>query len=147
MKKFAFSLETLLQHRINIEERERNKFRLIRAELQEELNHQQSLSARHKQARSELAQQKSGTCDGREIASFYRYLDRLDRELKRSAERAAELEKHLEAQKQVMIKASRDKQMIENLKKKKRREYLLSVDRQEQKSIDEMVVNRFAFRQ
>jgi flagellar FliJ protein len=146
MKKFVFGLETLLQHRINLEDKERNKFRRIRAELQEELNHQQSLGARQTQALTELAQQKAGTCDGREIEWFYLYLNRLQQELKRSAERVAELGKHLEAQKQVMIEASRNKQMIENLKKKRRKEYLVSVDREEQKFIDEIVVNRFAFR-
>lgn len=147
MKKFVFRLETLLQHRINIEEKERNKFRKLRIELQDALNHQKALAARQVQARAELAQQKSGVCDGGEIEWSYLYLNRLDLEMKRSAERIVELERHCDAQRQIMIEASRNKQMIENLKAKKRKEHLVALDREEQKFIDEIVVNRFALSQ
>jgi flagellar FliJ protein len=146
MKKFVFRLETLLRYRINIEERERNAFTRIRAELLTELNHKDSLRAQQMQTRSELALLESGTCDTREIGWFYRFLDRLDVEMKRSDERIVELEKHLEAQKQKMIKASRDKQMIENLKNKKQKEYVVAIEREEQKTIDEIVVTRFALK-
>jgi flagellar export protein FliJ len=66
--------------------------------------------------------------------------------MKRSDERIVELEKHLEAQKQKMIKASRDKQMIENLKKKRKKEYIIAIEQEEQKTIDEIVVTRFALK-
>jgi flagellar FliJ protein len=146
MKRFVFRLETLLRHRINLEERERNAFTRIRAELLMELNHKDSLRARQMQTRLELAQLESGTYDTQEIGWCYRFLDRLDVEMKRSDARIVELEKHLEAQKQKMIKASRDKQMIENLKKKRQVEHVVSIEREEQKTVDEIVVTRFALK-
>jgi flagellar FliJ protein len=147
MKKFVFRLETLLYHRRNIEERERIKFSRIRGELLAELDHLETLQAKHAETRSELALKKSGECDSREISWFYRFLDRLSLEMAVARERIAQLEQELEVQKQIMIEASRDKKMIENLRLKKEKEFLVSLERQEQKSIDEIVVTRFAFKQ
>lgn len=147
MKKFVFRLETLLYHRRSIEERERIKFSRIRGELLAELDHLETLQAKHAETRSELALKKSGECDSREISWFYRFLDRLSLEMAVARERIAQLERELEVQKQIMIEASRDKKMIENLRLKKEKEFLVSLERQEQKSIDEIVVTRFAFKQ
>jgi flagellar FliJ protein len=147
MKKFVFRLETLLNHRRNIEERERIKFSRIRGELLAELNHLEMLEAKHAETRSELALEESGECDSREISWFYRFLDRLSLEMATSRERIAQLERELEVQKQIMIEASRDKKMIENLRLKKQKEFLVSLERQEQKSVDELVVTRFALKQ
>jgi flagellar FliJ protein len=147
MKKFSFGLETLLQHRIRLEDNEKNKFTKIRAELQGEWNRKETIAARQKESRSELGLRQAESCDPEEIGWYQRYLSRLDLEMKRSLERVVELEKHLETQRQIMVEASRNKQMIENLKKKKRKEHITAAEREEQKSIDEMVVTRFALKQ
>jgi flagellar protein FliJ len=147
MKKFSFGLETLLQHRIRLEENEKNRFTKIRAELQTELKHKETIAARQKESRSELGHRQEASCDPEEIGWYLRYLTRLDMEIKRSIERIVELEKHVDAQRQIMVEASRNKQMIENLKKKKHKEHIASAEREERKSIDEMVVTRFALKQ
>jgi flagellar export protein FliJ len=147
MKKFIFSLETLLKHRRNLEEKERANFSRIRGELLAAIAHRESLCARQAQTLSELTVEKLGRCDSQEIGWFYRYLDRLTQEMKLSADRIRELEKQLEAQKQIMTEASRAKKMIENLQHKKQKEYLVSLERMEQKSVDEIVVTRFALKQ
>jgi flagellar FliJ protein len=147
MKKFVFRLETLLRHRRNIEERERIEFSRIRSKLLAELSHLEMLEAKHAETRSELAQKESGECDSREISWFYRFLDRLNLEMAASRARIAQLGRELEAQKKIMIEASRNKKMIENLRLKKQKEYLVSMERQEQKTIDELVVTRFALKQ
>jgi len=146
MKKFQFRLETLLQHRRNIEEKERTKFSRIRAELLAEVAHKEALCAKQAETRAELAHKESGVCDSQEILWFYRYLDRLARQVEKSAERITLLEKELEAQKQIMIRTSRDKKMIENLRGKKEKEFFVGMEREEQKSIDEIVVTRFSTR-
>ena len=147
MKKFLFSLETLLQYRRNLEEMERTKFSRIRGELLAALAHRESLCARQARTFSELTLEKMGGCDSQEIDWFYRFLDRLAYEIKRSAKQIAELEKQLEKQKEIMIETSRAKKIIENLEQKKKKEFLSSLERQEQKSVDEMVVTRFALKQ
>jgi len=147
MKKFSFRLETLLQHRHHLEEKERTKFSAIRNELLAEVDHIQALRTTQAQALAELAQTKSGDCDAQEITWHYRFLDRIALELERSARRIAELEGKLEIQKQVMIEAMRDKKMIENLRSKREKEFLTALERAEQKSVDEIVVTRYAHKQ
>lgn len=144
MRRFQFRLETLLQHRRNVEERERTRFSRLSGELMGEVKRIEALRVRHAETLSELAPMKLGDCDSREIAWFYRFLDRLTQEMEQTARRIEELEKKVEAQKQVMISATRDKKMIENLRTRRAKEFLVSSQREEQKSVDEIVVTRFA---
>ena len=46
-----------------------------------------------------------------------------------------------------MIEAMRDKKMIENLRSKREKEFLTALERTEQKSVDEIVVTRYAHKQ
>jgi flagellar protein FliJ len=146
MKKFLFRLETLLQHRHNIEERERTKFSTLRYELLVELDRVRMLRTKQAQILAELALKKSGVWDFAEIEWHCRFLDRLSQEIECLAKKIAELEGKLEMQKQVMVEAMRDKKTIENLKEKSRKEFLTSVERIEQKSTDELVVTRHALK-
>jgi flagellar export protein FliJ len=147
MKKFSFRLEALLRHRHHLEEKERTRFSGIRKELLAEMDHVRALRTKQGEVLAELTQKKSGDCDSQEIAWHYHFLDRLALELERSARRVAELDSRLEIQKQVMIEAMRGKKMIENLKIKREKEFLTSLDRTEQKSVDEIVVTRYAHKQ
>jgi flagellar protein FliJ len=146
MKKFQFRLETLLQHRRNLEEQERAKFSCIRNDFHAEIARKEALSARRTQTLSELVALECAGCDAQEIMWAYSFLGHLDREMKRASERISQLEKRLEDQKQIMIASSRDKKIIENLKAKREKEFLISVEREEQKSIDDLVITRYAFK-
>jgi flagellar protein FliJ len=147
MKKFSFRLESLLQHRNHLEEKERNKFTGIRNQLLVETENIQALRTKQAEALAELGRRKSGICDEQEIKWHYRFLDRIALELEQAARRIAELEGKLEIQKQIMIEAMRDKKMIENLRSKREKEFLTSIERTEQKSVDEIVVTRYAHKQ
>jgi flagellar FliJ protein len=146
MKKFVFRLETLLQHRRNVEEQERTKFTLIRNELHAECGRRQSFMASQDRTRAELAGILSTDCNAQECQWCSRFLEYLALEIKRSDERIAGLEKKLEAQKQTMIAATRDKKIIEKLKARKQKEFQISLERMEQKAIDEIVITRYAAR-
>jgi flagellar FliJ protein len=144
MKKFVFRLETLLRHRSNLEERERGKFTRLRNERLAEIAHRDALSESQAQTRRELAAIQCSNCDPQEIQWCSRFLTYLSEEMKRSTGRLVELEKRLETQKQIMVASMRDRKIIENLKKKQAQEFLVAEQREEQKTIDEIVVMRFA---
>jgi flagellar protein FliJ len=144
MKKFVFRFETLLKHRRNIEEREQEKFTRIRSEMLAEIARQDALIAEQNQTRKQLVSLQSSGCDLQEIQWCYAFIDYLDQELKKSIGRLIELEKKIEEQRRIMVAASRDKKIIENLKSKRTREYLISSEREEQRNLDEIVVTRFA---
>jgi flagellar FliJ protein len=146
MKKFVFRLETLLQHRSNIEERERAKFTSIRNELLAERARRQSFIASQDRTRADMARILSTDCNAQEYEWCSRFLEYLALQIRRSDERIVGIEKRLETQKQVMIAATRDKKIIEKLKARKHKEFQVSLERMEQKSIDEIVITRFAAR-
>jgi len=147
VKKFVFRLETLLQHRQSLEERERTKFSRVRGELLAEQANLQQLQTKHQETRSDLASKKTGDCDGGEIDLCYRFLNRLDREIVQSTRRLVQLQMQVEKQKQSMIEASRDRKMIENLREKREKEFQVALEQGERKAVDEIVVTRFGFRQ
>ena len=142
MKKFSFRLETLLKHRNNIEERERTRFSGIRGELAAEVDHLRTLQTRQAQTLADLVLLKTGPYDPQDISWHYLYLSRLSRQMEQSSKRIVDLEARLETQRQAMIDATRDAKMIANLKRKKAKEFLVELERNEQKMIDEMIVIR-----
>ncbi len=144
MKKFVFNLETLLQHRINLEEKERNELARLKFLLQTEINHRNELLGELKRTSRELSRLQNENGDAREADLYYRYEDRMRHEIELSDKKILQLEKDLQAQKLAVIEATKKKKVLDSLKARKQKEYDLAVERQGQKTIDEIVVTRFA---
>lgn len=144
MKRFLFSLETLLRHRRNLEEKERAQLSRLFAKFKSEVAHLQSLQAKHHETLTELAQKRVDGSEHDEALLFYPYLDRLRHEMRRSEKRIAQLEQELEAQKTAVIEAKKKKRVLETLRTKKLKQFNAALDKEEQKAIDEIVVTRFA---
>jgi flagellar protein FliJ len=142
MKKFSFNLENLLQHRKNLEEREKTALSRIQYNLQNEQNRRDQILARNLEALAELEALRRSNSTQDELRLYYPYLDRLKHEADKSAQNIVRLEKELQEQKSVVLVASRNKKVIETLKSRKKAEHMLEADRQEQKFIDEVVVSR-----
>jgi flagellar protein FliJ len=146
MKRFVFNLETLLRHRENQEEKERNEFSRINYELQSELRRGDDLRGRLKESLREIFRLRCDNTDSGELALYYRYTDRLRNEIRLSDRHVFQLEQALQAQRLVLIEATKKKKLLDSLKAKKHKQYDLIVQRQEQKTVDELVVTRFARR-
>ena len=144
MKKFTFNLEALLRYRKNLEEKERNQLSRIHFELQTEINRRSDLCRRLREASEELFRLRTANADDVESSWFYPYLERMRHEIRLSDRRIVQLDQALQAQKLVVIEAIKKKKVLDSLKQKKRREFELAVERYEQKTVDELVVTRFA---
>lgn len=142
MKKFSFNLENLLRHRKNLEEREKTALSRIQYALNSEQKHRDQIFARNLEALSELEELRRSSATQDELRLYYPYLDRLRHEAEATSKIIVGLEKELHEQKSAVLVASRNKKVIETLKSRKKSEYMLEADRQEQRSIDEMVVSR-----
>jgi flagellar export protein FliJ len=146
MKKFSFNLEVLRKHRHMVEEQERIKFAAIHFQLQDEHQHLQDLRNQQWNTIALLTEKNTGKYDSQEIAWFYSYLDHLSKEMNQSSERISKLRGELDQQRQVLVGATRDMKMLDNLRNKKEKEFKVAQQRLEQKSVDEIVVTRFAHR-
>lgn len=144
MKKFSFRLETLLRYRVSIEEREREALSRLNFKLHTESNELDRLHSREHEARIELAHARAGSADDIEVHWYYPYLDRLRFEMDRSNKRIAQLEKEIDAQKAIVVKATKNKKVLDTMKKRKVKEFTAAIEKLEQKAVDEIVATRFA---
>lgn len=144
MRKFAFSLETLLKYRIRLEEREKERLAWIHYRLENEQRNIERLRARHSEVRAELAQSRLKDYDGGEVAWYSAFLRRLDGEIEQAKLRLAGLKRDLEQQMAVWVERSKDKKVLEKLRGRKEREYDSALEKLEQKTVDELVVTQFA---
>jgi flagellar export protein FliJ len=145
MKRFRFPLETLLRHRQELEDRERNTLLQLRAGLQRELDHRGQLEHRGEETRLEMAAdtRPAGRVDPGELQLSSRYLRRLALEIERSEERLQALTKDTQSQTAVVIEASRKTEVLETLRGKQLKEYERKAEVTEQKTVDDIVVTRF----
>lgn len=146
MPKFRFNLETLLRHREDIEQRERDELFRLNYKHQTELRHRDDLSLKFRETMNELAERRMQLTDHLELNWFYLYMNRLTHEIEESEKRLAQLNAEVQKQKEIVIEASKKKKVLSSLKDKKQREFVTEMEKQEQKDIDELVVTRFAVR-
>jgi flagellar protein FliJ len=144
LKKFVFSLETLLQYRDDIEQKERDELFRLTYKYQLELHNREALAAKRQETLEELALKQSENTTQQEQAWFYLYLDRLHYESEACEKRILQLESEIAAQKQVVIEATKKKKTLASMKTRKSREHTVAVEKQDQKEIDELATARFA---
>ncbi len=143
MKKFAFSLETLLRHRRNLEERERTILSRIQFSLDNEVRHRRGIEEKRIEALTEMVSVRASPIGQEEIGLFDPYLRRLRYEAELSDKNIRVFEAQLNTQKSVVLQAARNKKIIETLKTRRQREHLAAAERDEQKKTDEIVIAQF----
>lgn len=147
MKKFRFRLETLLDYRKNIEERERQALSRLNFRLHTEQAQRNEFLRQERDTRNELAQAQRGASEERDLQWYFPYLNRLKLEIDKSNKRIAQLDKEITAQKTAVIEATKKTKVLDALKAKKEKEFTTSIEKMEQKAVDEIVVTRFAHKE
>jgi flagellar protein FliJ len=147
LPKFSFSLETLLRHRDDLEQRERDELFRLTYKYQTELRHHDEIVVKFRETMKELSLKQSQNADQQELKWFYLYLHRLTHEIEESDKRLAQIEKEVQAQKDVVIEASKKKKVLASLKDKREKEFIVETEKREQRDIDELVVTRYVDRE
>ena len=147
LPKFRFSLETLLRHRENLEQNARDELLRLIYNYQVELGRRDELRAKFQETMKELSLKLAENTASEELAWFYLYLNRLTQEIRQSTKRLEQLDSKVQAQKTVVIEASKKRKTLDLMKAKKERQFAFALEKQEQKEIDELVVTRFSSRE
>jgi flagellar protein FliJ len=144
LAKFVFSLQTLLQHRERIEQRERDElFRRI-YNYQIELKNKNGLGVRLMETMEELSRKQVEDTTSPELNWFYLYINRLRLEIQESEKKLLQIDSGVQEQKKIVVEASKNKKTLVSLRTKQEKEFAIALDKQEQKEIDELVVTRYA---
>ncbi len=144
MKKFAFNLETVLHHRENLEQKERDELSRMNYQLQAEIRSREDLRERLRRTALELSDLQNREADAGEVRWYCLYTDRLRHEIAAGDRRIARLERDIQAQKAVVIESIKKRKVLQSLKARKLRDYEVTAEREGRKTVDEIVVTRFA---
>jgi flagellar FliJ protein len=140
---FEFSLQEVLDHRERVEEIRQSEM----AAAQREVNRVESLVAQARQRRAHYRNELNEKIQaGVEYAYQQLYMDYLkgvDNLLVRSAEHLVDLRKGVELRREQLVRASRDRQVLDELRKDEEKEYLLAERRVEGKEYDEIAMRNF----
>ncbi len=125
MPKFKFSLETLLRHREDTEQRERDELLRLNYKHQVELNHRHSLTLKFQETMHEISRRCEENTLDQELNWSYAYLNRLTHEIKECENRLKKLQSEVLAQQAVVIEAAKKRKALASINRNRKRNLLL----------------------
>ena len=146
LPKFLFSLETLLRHREDLEQKERDELLRLTYRYQTELRRRDDLSLKFRDTMRDISIKRSENSDHLELNWHYLYINRLTQEIGESETCLARLQSEIEAQKEVVIEAAKKKKVLASLRSRREKEFTAAAEKQEQKEVDDLVVTRYGMR-
>ena len=141
MKRFEFSLRTLLKYKINLEKKRKSLWALARQKRFEEERLLEEYKAEEASARKRMEEFSLGAVDLERLRSFPPYVRRL-LNLQRAQQSAVkEALKEEEERFQEWIQTRKEKKALENYRAKLWKEYLRELDKSEQIEMDDIFIN------
>ena len=144
MKKFNFNLQSVLDHRLLLEDREQEKLHKIQHEIGLAEAGREQLRNQIHGLRLQLAQPESGEINMESVLQSVRYIGKLDNDLAVLTRKIAQLEQQKRSQSDMLLKARRNREVLENVKEKELAQYEREAGVMEQKLLDELAVVKFA---
>ena len=139
MKKFHFSLETVLDYKQQILASLQAEHGAIRAQVREQERLIEELEAEYQQMDGEFAQRKLEGIAILDAMKYEQYLRAMERQIQLALEDLALLQKKEEAKRAEVVTAKQDTSSIEKLREKKLDHYKKAMQKNEEAMIDELV--------
>ena len=144
MKRFSFKLEPVLKIRTHEEELQKQAFA---RQMQQLIG----LKEEHEKVQNELEQYSKEYDQGdhasrhspAEYQRHYAFIQSRQQELAQLGHEIEKAEERTEQERKKLITANQKTRVLENLKERKRLEYLKEADREEQKVMNEIATQRF----
>ncbi len=139
MKKFHFSLETVLDYKQQILASLQAEHGAILAQVREQERLIEELEAEYQQMDGEFAQRKLEGIAILDAMKYEQYLRAMERQIQQALEDLAQLQKKEEAKRAEVVTAKQDTSSIEKLREKKLDHYKKAMQKNEEAMIDELV--------
>lgn len=138
MKQYRYPMQSVLDYRRDIEEEEKQKF----AEVQKEFLLQKEILKDFEQKLNEVFSAKVDFAKQRvyELKNLSQYIQFLKEKKEVQEQLVIETEKAMEARRQKLISAQKDRKIIEKHKEKSLEQYHSELNQAEQKTIDELAL-------
>lgn len=139
MNRFQFRMENILSVREKLEEKRKQEYTDAFNKLQKEIELKQLLINKSNSIFSDLRKKMLESISLKEIIISNNYVDFLKSKIIEQEQNVLAASKYAEKKRQELIEASKQKKMLEKLKEKYWLEYLNDINKEEQKSIDEII--------
>ena len=139
MKKFRFSLETVLDYKQQVLDALQKEHGVIMAQVKEQEEYLAGLEADYRDMDAEFCQRKREGITILDAMRYEQYLRAMERQIQQAVYRLEELRRQEEAKRLEVVAAKQDTSSIEKLKEKKLDSYNKAVQKSEEAMIDEFV--------
>ena len=144
MKRFQFKLESVLKHRIRLEDLEKKELADVFRELHEAHGVLKSLNEDFSRTQKSIEREESiKNLNIEKIVMYESYMLYCKRMTERQIIHIEQIDKRVEKKRQEFIKASKARRVIDRLKEKQYYAYMKEMDDKNQKFIDEMAIVKF----
>lgn len=144
MKKFTFNLQSVLDHRLLLEEREQEKLLRIQQETALAESDRQQRCDEIDELRCQMAQPEPGEVYVDQILRIACYVRKLEDDVAALSRRIDELAREKVVQSEVLLTARRNREVLENLKAKSLEQHQREANVMEQKMLDELTAVKFS---
>lgn len=144
MKKFAFTLDTVLDYKGQVLESKQNEHGKAMAAQNEQENIIKKIKSEFHQYKEQLNQKRSEGLSVIEALSYESYLKHLDNTLKAEIKKFEELKSYQEKKRGEVVEAKKETATIEKLKDNKKVEYNKLLLKKDELFIEEFVSNKMA---
>lgn len=144
MKKFRFSLETVMEYKQQVLDSLRAEHGAILARVRRQEELIEELEADYRALAGEFNQRKLEGISILDAMKYEQYLRSSERQLEAAYARLEELRKQEEAKRSEVVEAKKETSSIEKLRERKLEGYNKAVQKSEEAMIDEFVMTRRA---
>ena len=144
MKKFRFSLETVLEYKQQVLESLQTEHGALLAQVRRQEERIEKLEADYRAMAGEFNQRKAEGISILDAIKYEQYLRAMERQIQQAVHRLEELRRQEEAKRLEVVAAKQDTSSIEKLKDKKLDSYNKAVQKSEEAIIDEFVTTKRA---
>lgn len=144
MKKFFFSLDTVLSYKQQVLDSLKAEHARILMKVRECEDAIEKLEAEHRRCVLEFRECRLNGMKISDIHTYENYLEALGLKIRRKYEELAKLREKEEAKRSEVVEAKKETSSIDKLKEKKFKEYEKAVQKEEEQFIEEFVATKRA---
>ena len=139
MKKFRFSLETVLDYKQQVLSALQAEHGAILAQVRDQEKLLEELEAGYRHMNHEFTRHKLSGISIVDAMKYEQYLRSMERQIQEETERLEELRAQEEAKREQVVEAKKETSAIEKLREKKLESYNKAMQKSEEAMIDELV--------
>ncbi|PKN06360.1 MAG: flagellar export protein FliJ [Deltaproteobacteria bacterium HGW-Deltaproteobacteria-7] len=143
---FKFKLQSVLEYRLNIEEKILNEFSDLKRYLAEQEAALKALIVERNELMNDLRSMQNAMIRVEDITALVTYIENIRLKEKERKNIIHQAEEKVEKKRQELMEAVKNRKVMENLKDKHAEEYRKNLNELEQKISDEMSVLKFGRR-